>query len=120
MAGRIEEMIPNNIVTFPPIADASQAKPVEPPKQVLAAEGAQAPKEQAHGNDLSQKGQDKGVPPEYSLRLTVDKDEKTGDWVYRAIDRYTGEIVRQLPRQELLDMKRSGNYQAGSVIKTDI
>ncbi|MEI9905744.1 MAG: hypothetical protein WDN06_18810 [Asticcacaulis sp.] len=32
----------------------------------------------------------------------MDKDPDTGDWVYKAIDRYTGEVVRQLPRQDLL------------------
>jgi flagellar protein FlaG len=114
------EMI-NNIVSFPQLPDATQVKPVnEAAKPVAAAEASSAPKEQNQGNDLSQKGQDKGPAPEYSLRLTVDKDPNTGDWVYKAIDRYTGEVVRQLPRQELLDMKKSGNYQAGSVIKTDV
>jgi flagellar protein FlaG len=113
-------MISNNIVNFPQLPDVGQVRPAEPPKQVAATEAAQAPKEQTHGNDLSQKGHDQGPPPEYSLRLTVDKDEKTGDWVYKAIDRYTGEVVRQLPRQELLDMRRTGKYEAGTVIKTDI
>ena len=111
----------NNVFTFPQVPDVTQIKPTpEVQKEVAAAGAASAPKEQNRGADLAQKGQDQGPSPEYSLRLTVDKDPDTGDWVYKAIDRYTGEVIRQLPRKELLEMRKSANYQAGSVIKTDI
>lgn len=111
----------NNVLSFPQVPDVTQIKPTpDVPKEVAAGSEASAPKEQNHGSDLAKKGQDKGPPPEYSLRLTVDKDPDTGDWVYKAIDRYTGEVVRQLPRKELLEMRKSASYQAGSVIKTDI
>ena len=112
------EMI-NNVVSFPQVPDVTQIKPVpDVPKEVQAASSGDASKSSHDGNS-SDNAKDQGPPPEYTLRLTMDKDPHTGDWVYKAIDRYTGKVVRQLPRQELLDMKRTGNYQAGSVIKTE-
>ena len=115
------EMI-NNVVNFPQLPDVTQVKtaPDIPPAVVSAAASGSAPK-QDDKSDLGQdKSRDKEAPPEYTLRLTIDKDPKTGKWVYKAIDRYTGEVVRQMPRQELLDMQHSSHYQAGSVIKTDV
>ncbi len=109
----------NNVINFPQVPDVAQIRPVpDVPPQIVAVSPAN-PSQQPHDSDLSE-GKDRESPPEYALRLTMDKDPDTGDWVYKAIDRYTGKVVRQLPRQELLDMKRTGKYQAGSVIKTDI
>ena len=110
----------NNVLNFPQLPNAAAAPaPVDLPKQVVAVEAAGKSKDAGDQSDLS-KGGGKSAPPEYNLRLTVDRDPDTGDWVYKAIDRYTGEVIRQLPRQEILDLKGSRNYQAGSVIKTDI
>ncbi|MBW8881550.1 MAG: flagellar protein FlaG [Asticcacaulis sp.] len=110
----------NNVFSFPQVPDVTQVKPVaDVPNEVAAAAGSSPSKEQNRDADLAQKGRDQGPPPEYSLRLTVDKDPDSGEWVYKAIDRYTGEVVRQLPRKELLEMKKSVNYKAGSVIKTE-
>ena len=109
----------NNILSFPQAADVSQIKPVpDVPREVAAGSGAEKSKKES-GSDLS-KGSGQAQTPAYLLRLTVDKDPDTGEWVYKAIDRYTGEVVRVLPRQELAKMRESSNYQAGSVIKTDV
>jgi flagellar protein FlaG len=115
------EMI-NNVVTFPQLPDVAGVKPSpDVPPAVTAIVGAAAASKQDDKSELGQdKSRDQGPPPEYTLRLTIDKDPKTGDWVYKAIDRYTGEVVRQMPRQGLLDMKQSVQYEAGSFIKTDI
>ena len=113
------EMI-SNVLNFPQVNDVSYVKPApDVPAEVPAASPATPGRNPDSHTDLAS-GEDKGTPPEYSLRLTVDKDPDTGEWVYKAIDRYTGEVVRQMPRQTLLDMRKSSNYQAGSVIKTDI
>jgi len=113
------EMI-NNVLNFPQIPDVANGHlQSEAPKEIAAAESASKSRDAGDQADLSQ-GKDSGPTPEYALRLTVDKDPHTGDWVYKAIDRYTGEIVRQLPRQEVLNLRNSASYKAGSVIKTDI
>ncbi len=109
----------NNILSFPQVTDVSHIKPApDVPKEVAAGSGSEQTKKET-GSDLS-KGSGQDQTPAYLLRLTVDKDPDTGEWVYKAIDRYTGEVVRILPRQELVKMKEASNYQAGSVIKTDV
>ena len=110
----------NNVISFPQVPDVSQIK-IAPdvPQDVQSASGSSQSKKQTDNSDLSH-SQDHSPPPYYTLRLTVDKDPKTGDWVYKAIDRYTGEVVQELPRKALLEMRKSANYQAGSVIKTDV
>ena len=118
MSGRCMEMI-NNVVNFPQMPDPSQGRmPVVLPKEVVATEPSGKSKDAGNQSNLSQ---GRGQPvPEYNLRLTVDKDPDSGDWVYKALDRYTGEVVRQFPRQEILDLRASRNYQAGTVIKTEV
>jgi flagellar protein FlaG len=113
----------NNVVNFPQIPDPTYVRPVktDAPKEVTAAEASGKSKDAGDQSDLGGGGHNAKEPiPDYQLRLTVDRDPKSGEWIYRAIDRSTGEVVKQLPRQELLDMRNSGSYQAGSVIKTDV
>lgn len=55
---------------------------------------------------------------EFALRLTIDQDKDTGTWLYKALDPITGEVVKQFPREELINFKRSSGYEPGSLIKT--
>ncbi len=113
----------NNVVNFPQTPDPAYIRPTktEAPKEISAAEGSGKSRDAGDHSDLGGGGQgSRESIPDYQLRLTVDKDPKSGEWIYKAIDRYTGEVVKQLPRQELLDMRNSSEYQAGSVIKTDV
>ncbi|CAL4867464.1 hypothetical protein MMA231_01719 [Asticcacaulis sp. MM231] len=112
------EMI-NNVLSFPQVNnDVSQIKPApDVPKEIASTSSSEHSKNDSQ-SDLSN-GQNSGSTPAYLLRLTVDKDPNTGDWVYKAIDRYTGEVVRIMPRQELVEMRKSTSYKAGSVINTD-
>jgi len=109
----------NNVLSFPQVTDVSHIKPApDVPKEIPAGSGSEQAKNNTDSHQSADSGQ--GPTPAYLLRLTVDKDPDTGEWVYKAIDRYTGEVVRVLPRQELVKMKESANYKAGSVIKTDV
>ena len=114
----------NNVVNFPQTPDPTYVRPVktDAPKEVTAAEASGKSKDAGDQSDLGGGGNSgaRESIPDYQLRLTVDKDPKSGEWIYKAIDRSTGEVVKQLPRQELLDMRNSSSYQAGSVIKTDV
>lgn len=51
------------------------------------------------------------------LRLVIEEDASTGAYVYKTVDRRTGEVVQQIPREEVL--KRHGpEGPAGSVVNT--
>ena len=58
--------------------------------------------------------------PEPLLRLVIEEDPGSGDFVYKTIDRVTGEVVRQFPREEMLRMARDARYGPGDIIETDV
>ena len=58
-------------------------------------------------------------PPsvEPDLRLVIEEGQ-AGSYVDKTIDRRTGEVVLQLPREEVLRMRDAEAYVAGAVIAT--
>lgn len=54
------------------------------------------------------------TPDAADLRLVI--EEGGGSYVYKTIDRRTGEVVAQFPREEILRMREETNYEAGAVI----
>lgn len=115
------EMI-NNISSISPVSSETvQVRAL--PEPVIQVNGVAAVEPvnttQNARSDLSDKSQT-SAQPNYLLKLTVEKDPDTGEFIYKAIDRYTGEVVRQLPQKELLDLRNTGTYRPGAVIETDI
>lgn len=52
------------------------------------------------------------------FRLVIERDEPTGSYIYKTLDRTTGEVVNQFPREEVLKLRENPAYQAGRVIVT--
>lgn len=61
------------------------------------------------------------APPsaEADLRLVIEEGQ-AGSFVYKTIDRRTGEVVSQLPREEVLRMRDAEAYVAGAIIATQV
>ncbi len=53
-----------------------------------------------------------------NARLVIEQDQASGAYVYKTLDRITGEVIRQLPRDEVLKMLGQARYIAGDVFKT--
>ena len=53
-------------------------------------------------------------------RLIIEEDQASGTFVYKTLDRNTGEVVLQFPREEMLKLKDRTGYQAGAVIRTTV
>ncbi|MGV8953264.1 MAG: flagellar protein FlaG [Cypionkella sp.] len=51
-------------------------------------------------------------------RLVIEEGPQAGSFIYKTLDRMTGEVVRQFPREQVVKMMQSGQYDAGSVIDT--
>jgi flagellar protein FlaG len=51
-------------------------------------------------------------------RLTI--EEGPTGFVYKTLDRVTGEVIRQLPREDVVKMRLSPSYGAGELIKTRV
>lgn len=58
-------------------------------------------------------------PEAPDLRLVIEENPQAGTFVYKTIDRRTGEVVAQVPREEVLRMRESPDYMAGDVIRTE-
>lgn len=63
--------------------------------------------------------------PQYSppaeqpdVRLVIEESDQPGSYVYKTLDRRTGEVLQQYPREELLRLREEKGYQAGTVIQT--
>jgi flagellar protein FlaG len=54
------------------------------------------------------------------FRLIIEEDQASGAFVYKTLDRNTGEVVLQFPREEMLKLKDRAGYQAGAVIRTTV
>jgi flagellar protein FlaG len=52
------------------------------------------------------------------LRLTIEKDPASGIFIYTTVDRRTGDVVLQLPREEVVRMYAATDYAAGKIIAT--
>lgn len=51
-------------------------------------------------------------------RLVIEQDQASGTFIYKTINRLTGEVVQQLPRDEVLKLRDAGQYETGSVVRT--
>jgi flagellar protein FlaG len=47
-------------------------------------------------------------------------EEGPGGFVYKTRDRVTGEVIRQLPREDVVKMRHSPAYGPGELIKTEV
>jgi len=53
-------------------------------------------------------------------RLVIEEGSREGSFIYKTLDRMTGEVVRQLPREQVVEMKGQDDYTAGTVIDTSV
>ncbi|WP_339932376.1 hypothetical protein [uncultured Brevundimonas sp.] len=51
-------------------------------------------------------------------RLVIEEGSREGSFIYKTLDRLTGEVIRQLPREQIVELKGEDDYAAGAVIDT--
>ncbi|QUD88102.1 flagellar protein FlaG [Phenylobacterium montanum] len=51
------------------------------------------------------------------LRLEIEDDKAAGCFVYKIINRTTGEVVEQIPQEQIVKLRESDGYLAGDLIK---
>lgn len=54
-------------------------------------------------------------PQPGDLRLVIEHDDASGAFVYKTVDRRTGETLQQFPREEVLKMRDGPDYETGDV-----
>lgn len=71
------------------------------------------------GLGSSARNPDPPVPEAGRYRLVIEEGPRQGLFVYKTLDRITGEVVRQFPREEVVKFANSAPG-AGKVIDTSI
>jgi flagellar protein FlaG len=56
-------------------------------------------------------------PDPVDMRLVIEEDKASGSYVYKTVDRRTGEVIQQLPRDQLLKLREQLDYEAGDVVR---
>jgi flagellar protein FlaG len=52
------------------------------------------------------------------MRLVIEEDKATNSYVYKTVNRLTGEVIQQLPREQVLQLREQLDYEAGNVVRT--
>lgn len=102
-----------------PVAPSNAPEPSEGAKVVVdqsvkAAEVEAGLKAERAKVAEAEKSVDKGPLPG-DLRLVIEHDEASGAFVYKTVDRRTGETLQQFPREEVLKMRDGPDYESGDV-----
>lgn len=50
------------------------------------------------------------------LRLVIEPSADGQSYIYKTLDRRTGEVVQQFPREQVVRMREENRYRAGQVI----
>ena len=74
-----------------------------------------APEPSAGAVGVSESRSDSADPQPGDLRLVIEQDEDTGSFIYKTVDRRTGETLQILPREEVLKLKHATAYDPGAV-----
>lgn len=81
-------------VVLAPAAQAAQAAPSAEPEPPAPVEGGPQPGD---------------------LRLVIEQDNDSGEYVYKTVDRRTGETLQQFPREQILKLREAADYASGDV-----
>ena len=54
------------------------------------------------------------IPVDY--RLVIEKSAKTGSYVYKTLNSFTGEVVSQRPAEDVFKMAASSQYSPGLIV----
>jgi len=77
-----------------------------------------APAGSAAGSDFNQSRASQEADRAARYRLIIEQGARKGVFIYKVLDRETGEVVQQLPREEVVRLKDQKGYAAGAVIDT--
>lgn len=76
------------------------------------------PGKPAGGHDVSASKEKPVVaagPQPGDLRLVIEEDPASGSYVYKTVDRRTGDVLQQFPREDVLRFKQAEHYDPGEV-----
>lgn len=97
--------------------ETKAALPVPAPDPIAPVQTSKftAPEPSAGAIGVSETRANSSEPLPGDLRLVIEQDEDTGTFIYKTVDRRTGETLQQLPREDVLKLKHGASYDPGDV-----
>jgi flagellar protein FlaG len=92
----------NKVAAYAAIPDPSFGQKPAPQSTDKSAAAARAPE----------------APDPVDMRLVIEEDKASNSYVYKTINRLTGEVIQQLPREQVLQLREQLDYEAGAVVRT--
>jgi len=91
----------NKVAAFAATPDPTSGQKPAPQRPAPSA----SPAAPAPGSDLA------------DMRLVIEEDKASGSYVYKTVNRVTGEVIQQLPRDQVLKLRDQVDYVAGNVVR---
>jgi hypothetical protein len=88
------------------------------PKGQGGADPSTAPASTPATNTQYSTTQDPAAPSKPTTRLFIDQDKSTGVFVYRIVDSTTGNVLVEIPSEQIENLKDADDYAAGALIST--
>lgn len=74
--------------------------------------------EEGHAHPRTAEPAEPGPAPGSDLRLVIERDAQGAYYIYKLIDRATGAVVAERPRDEVAKLAETEGYTAGTVVRT--
>jgi flagellar protein FlaG len=98
---------PNGSVSArPPAGDVANSGATEQAQQSAQVNEAKAPPADAPATTAH-----------FDTRLVIEEDKETKTFIYKTLDRRTGEVIQQFPREQVLRLHREPGYEPGQVLR---
>jgi flagellar protein FlaG len=102
------------MTTVPADLVGAQAAPPAPPAATPPKPPAASGSDPASESEAEKSGNDS------QQRLVISEGAETGVYVYTILDRATGQVLVQIPREEVVRIAARPDYTAGQVIDTKV
>lgn len=66
------------------------------------------------------KPRDDAQPQATDYRLVIEQGPRSGSYVYKTVDRTTGETIKQFPREEVVKLINDPLYATGTIANTKV
>ena len=124
----------NRLAAIPPLVDTANLAPPVVAKPDASSTAEAVPTPVPTSTSASDKPDDSkavGIAPgslasqiatgqinEADLRLVIEEDK--GSYIYKTINRVTGETLAQYPREDVIKMRDATDYTAGKVVNAKV
>lgn len=109
-------------VSVPNMAQTSLSKGADDASSARKKAADVAPVEQAETKQVQPEEllqQIKGLTEEGLYSVRFENDERNGEMVVKIVDRTNDEVIRQVPAEEILDLKEALDSLRGNIINTE-